>query len=142
VRKASKRTQKLLKVSPNNARLQFDLAGLYEGAGDLAKAQEHFVKARRPGSKHVEADAVADSDQARRSEGVVPALNNAAEPVDSAQERRSAANVLQAIGVAYKLMASRPDALKQYRSRWRSSGRSGSGVAWPSACRKSPRYRR
>ncbi len=82
--------EKLLTVSPNNARIRFDLARLYEQTGDLAKAQEHFAQAvtldpkysrrvdrRRP-----------DRDQARRPEGGAAAAEQRDEPVDSVRQRR------------------------------------------------------
>ena len=53
-KKAIEAYENLLKVSPNNARIQFDLASLYERAGDLVKAQEHFTKAVALDPKYVE----------------------------------------------------------------------------------------
>ena len=109
--------QKLLKVSPNNARLQFDLAGLYEGTGDLARAQEHFAKAVALDPKHVEGLTAVGRVAIKRGDpkASLQPLNNALSLSIQLKNDEARANVLQAIGVAYKRMGQPAEALKQYQ---------------------------
>jgi len=109
--------EKLLKVSPNNARLHFDLAGLYEGTGDLAKAQEHFAKAVALDPKHVEGLTAVGRIAIKRGDpkASLQPLNNALSLSIQLKNDEARANVLQAIGVAYKRMGQPADALKQYQ---------------------------
>jgi eukaryotic-like serine/threonine-protein kinase len=109
--------ENLLKVSPNNARLQFDLAGLYEQTGDLAKAQERFAKAVALDPKHVEGLTAVGRIAIKRGDpkASFQPLNNALSLSIQLKNEEARANVLQAIGVAYKLMGQPGDALKQYQ---------------------------
>jgi len=109
--------EKLLNVSPNNARIQFELAGLYESTGDLARAQEHFAKAVALDPKHVEGLTAVGRIAIKRGDpkSSFQPLNNALSLSIQLKNDEARANVLQAIGVAYKLMGQPADALKQYQ---------------------------
>jgi len=109
--------EKLLKVSPNNARIQFELAGLYETTGDLARAQEHFARAVALDPKHVEGLTAVGRIAIRRGDpkASFQPLNNALSLSIQLKNDEARANVLQAIGVAYKRMGQPSDALKQYQ---------------------------
>ncbi len=109
--------EKLLKVSPNNAQLHYDLASLYERTGDLAKAQEHFAKAIALDPKHVEGLTAVGRIAIKRGDpkaSLLP-LNNALSLSIELKKDEARANVLQAIGIAYKRMGQPADALKQYQ---------------------------
>ncbi len=115
--KAVESYENLLKVSPNNARIQFDLARLYERTGDLAKAQERFGKAVALDSKYVDALTAVGRIAIKRGDpkASLQPLNNALSLAIQLGNDEARANVLQAIGIAYKLMGQPADALKQYQ---------------------------
>jgi len=109
--------EKLVAVSPNNARIQFDLASLYERTGDLARAQEHFTKAVALDPKHVAGLTAVGRVAIKRGDpkAALQPLNNALSLAIQLSNDGSRANVLQAIGVAYKRMGQPTEALKQYQ---------------------------
>jgi eukaryotic-like serine/threonine-protein kinase len=109
--------EKLLTVSPNNAKIQFDLGGLYEGASDLVRAQEHFAKAVALDPKYVEGLIALGRIALKRGDpkASLQPLNNALSLSIQLRNDEARANVLHAIGVAYKFMGQPADALKQYQ---------------------------
>jgi eukaryotic-like serine/threonine-protein kinase len=109
--------ERLLKVSPNNARVQFDVAELYERTGDLAKAQEHFSKAVALDPKYVDGLTAVGRIAIKRgdSKASLQPLNNALSLSIQLGNNAARANVLHAIGVAYTMMGQPVEALKQYQ---------------------------
>jgi tetratricopeptide (TPR) repeat protein/tRNA A-37 threonylcarbamoyl transferase component Bud32 len=109
--------EKLIAVSPNNARIHFDLAGLYERTGELAKAQEHFTKAVALDPKFVEGLTALGRNAIRRGDpkASLQPLNNALSLSIQLGNDAARANVLHAIGVAYSRMGQPAEALKQYQ---------------------------
>jgi tetratricopeptide (TPR) repeat protein/tRNA A-37 threonylcarbamoyl transferase component Bud32 len=109
--------EKLLTVSPSNARIQFDLGRLYEQTGDLAKAQERFAKAISLDPKHVEGLTAVGRIAIKRGDpkAALQPLNNALSLSIQLGNDAARANVLQAIGVAYKRLGQPVEALKQYQ---------------------------
>ncbi len=137
--------EKLLAVSPNNARIQFDLARLYERTGDLAKAQEHFAKAVALDPKYVDALTAVGRVAIKRGDpkASLQPLNNALSLAIQLKNDAARANVLQAIGIAYKLMGQPAEALKQYQESLAIKRQIGDRSAgWLSAWAKSRRSRR
>jgi serine/threonine protein kinase/tetratricopeptide (TPR) repeat protein len=110
--------RKLLEVSPNNARIQYDLASLYERAGDLAKAQEHFAEAVALDPKYVEGLTAVGRVAIKSGDpkASLQPLNNALSLSIQLQNDEARATVLQAIGIAYKVMGQPAEALKQYQA--------------------------
>ncbi len=106
--KAIETYEKLVAVSPNNARIQFELARLYEQTGDLAKAQGHFAKAVALDPKYVEGLTAVGRVAIKRGDpqGVAAAAEQRAQPGDSAQERRGAGE--RAAGDRHCLQADGP----------------------------------
>jgi serine/threonine protein kinase/Tfp pilus assembly protein PilF len=109
--------EKLLKVSPNNARIQFELARLYEQTGQLEKAQEQFAKAVELDPKHVDGLTAVGRVAIKRGDPQVSLqpLNNALSLSVQLNNEEARANVLQAIGVAYKRLGRPSDALNQFQ---------------------------
>ena len=109
--------EKLLKVSPNNAQLHFDVGSLYERTGDLAKAQDHFAKAVSLDPKYVVGLLAVGRVSIKRGDpkAALQPLNNALSLAIQLRNDEARANILQAIGVAYKRMGQPADALKQYQ---------------------------
>ena len=109
--------EKLQAVSPNNAAIRFDLAALYEQAGNLDKAAEHFGKAVQLDPKHVEGLTAVGRVAIKRGapRDALQPLNNALSLSIQLNNDEARANVLQAIGVAYKRLGRPNDALKQYQ---------------------------
>jgi len=109
--------EQLLKVSPNNARIHFDLARLYERTGNLAEAQDHVAKAVALDPKYVEALLANGRIAIKRGnpKSSFQPLNDALSLSIQLKNDQARANVLQAIGVAYKRMGQPAEALKQYQ---------------------------
>ncbi len=109
--------EKLLKVSPNNAQLHLDAGSLYERTGDLARAQDHFTRAVSLDPKSVVGLLAVGRVTIKRGDpkASLQPLNNALSLAIQLRNDEARANVLQAIGVAYKLMGQPADALKEYQ---------------------------
>ncbi len=115
--KAIETYEKLIAVSPNNARIQFDLASLYERGRDLTKAQAHFTKAVALDPKYVEGLIALGRNAIRRGDpkAALQPLNNALSLSIQLGNEAARANVLHAIGVAYTRMGQPAEALRQYQ---------------------------
>jgi eukaryotic-like serine/threonine-protein kinase len=108
--------EKLLQISPNNAQIQFEVARLYEQSGGLEKAAGHFAKAAELDPKHVESLTAVGRLAIKRGDpqASLQPLRNALTLADQLNNDEARATVLQAIGVAYKVLGRPNDALKQY----------------------------
>jgi eukaryotic-like serine/threonine-protein kinase len=115
--KAIETYEKLLKASPNNAGIRFELARLYERTGDLTKAGEHFAKAVELDPKHIDGLTAIGRVAIKRGDprASLQPLNNALSLSIQLNNDEARANVLQAIGIAYKRLGRPSDALKQYQ---------------------------
>ena len=109
--------EKLLAGSPDNAQVHFELGGLYERTGELVKAQQHYARAVALDSKHVEGLTAAGRVAIKRGDpqASLEPLNNALSLAVRFKNDEARANVLQAIGIAYKRMGQLTEALKQYQ---------------------------
>jgi tetratricopeptide (TPR) repeat protein len=107
----------LLSVAPNNVRVHFELAGLYEQSGALDKAQEHYLKAVELDAKHIAGWTAVGRVHIRRGEPAasLQPLNTALSLSIELENNAAKATALQAMGVAYKRMGRPAEALKHYR---------------------------
>ena len=117
VEKAIETYDQLLRVAPNNARIHFELAGLYEQTGSLEKAQQHYTRAVDLDPNHVEGLTAVGRVHIRRGdpESSLRPLNNALNLAVQLDNDEARATALQAIGIAYKRMGRPDDALKRYQ---------------------------
>ncbi|CAN5645476.1 hypothetical protein BH23ACI1_BH23ACI1_29110 [soil metagenome] len=109
--------EQLVKLAPNNAQVEFDLAALYEQTGALDDAQAHFVRVVELDPKHIEGLTAVGRVHIRRGEpqASLAPLNAAlglAVELDNDEARSTA---LHAIGIAYKRMGRPEDALSRYQ---------------------------
>ena len=114
--KAIETYEKLLQVSPNNVAIEFQLASLYEQTGDLQKAQDLYQKIAQLDAKYVEGLIALGRVAIKRGDpqASLQPLNNALSLAISLNNDVARANVLQAIGIAYKRLGRPKEALKQY----------------------------
>jgi tetratricopeptide (TPR) repeat protein len=117
VDKAIEANENLAKASPNSASTQYDLGVLYEQVGRLEEARQHFVKVVELDPKFVEGLlwlGRVDIRQGRFQESLQP-LNDALTLAIQLNRDESRANVLQAIGIAYKNLNRLDEALPRYQ---------------------------
>jgi tetratricopeptide (TPR) repeat protein/tRNA A-37 threonylcarbamoyl transferase component Bud32 len=107
----------LLKVAPNNARVHFELAALYEQTGGLDKAQEHYARAVELDPKHIAGLTAVGRVHIKRGnpQASLQPLNSALSLAIELDNNDARATALQAMGVAYKRMGRPADALKHYQ---------------------------
>jgi serine/threonine protein kinase/tetratricopeptide (TPR) repeat protein len=115
--KAIESYENLAKGSPDDPDTQFTLAGLYESANDFDKAKLHYAKVLEEDPKSV--DALLASGRVEIKSGnpqngldfLSRALSLAVQ-LDNQEEK---AAILQAIGVAYRLLNKPQEALRNYQ---------------------------
>jgi tetratricopeptide (TPR) repeat protein len=109
--------EKLLKISPGNARIHFELGSLYEQTGALDKAQEQFTKAVDLDPNYVDGLTAVGRVNIRRGDpqASLSPLNKALTLAVQLDNDEARATVLQATGIAYKRMGRPAEALKQYQ---------------------------
>ena len=109
--------EQLLALVPNNARIQYELAELYEQAGVLDKAQEHYSRAVELDPKHVAGLTAVGRVQIRRGDpqASLQPLNSALSLAIELDNNEGRATALHAIGIAYKRLGRPTDALKHYQ---------------------------
>jgi len=114
--KAIETYEQLLKVSPNNPRIQYELAGLYEQSGQLDKAQEHYQRVVQLDPKYVDGLTAVGRIAILRGDpqASLDPLTNALSLAIQLNNDVARSNVLQAIGIAYKRLGRPRDALKNY----------------------------
>jgi eukaryotic-like serine/threonine-protein kinase len=115
--KAIETYEQLVKVSPNNPRIQYELAGLYEQAGQLDKAQEHYQRVVQLDPKYVDGLTAVGRVAILRGDpqASLDPLTNALSLSIQLNNDVARGNVLQAMGVAYKRLGRPNDALKNYQ---------------------------
>ncbi len=108
--------ENLAKASPNDAALQFELGGLYEASGALEQAQNHFANVVTLDPKYVEGLLALGRVEIKRSnaQASLEPLSSALGIATRLQNDEARANILQAMGVAYKRLDRPDEALKNY----------------------------
>jgi eukaryotic-like serine/threonine-protein kinase len=116
-KKAIESYENLVKASPNSAMIQFDLGGLYEQSGALDKAQERYEKVVELDAKFAEGLLALGRVKIRRGnpQGSLDHLQPALTLAIQLNHDEARANILQAIGIAYKLLNRPDEALKNYQ---------------------------
>ncbi len=109
--------ENLVKVAPNNATIQFDLGSLYEQTGDLDKARAHFAKVVDLDPKYVEGLLALGRVDIKRGQpqDALGSLNAALTLAIQFNHDEARANILQAVGVAYKRLDRLDEALRNYQ---------------------------
>jgi eukaryotic-like serine/threonine-protein kinase len=108
----------LVKASPNDAMLQFELGGLYEQNLDLAKAQPYYEKVVALDPKFVEGLLGLGRVKIRSGDyqGSLEHLNAAKTIAITLKRDEAHANILHAIGVAYRRLDRLDEALRNYEA--------------------------
>jgi eukaryotic-like serine/threonine-protein kinase len=109
--------ERLLQARPADTQLRYELARLYERKGQLDRAQAELAKVLAAEPKHVDAlywagrVAIGRRDYQASLEPLTTALNLSVQ-LDNNEAK---ANLLQALGIAYKRLNKLDDALRQYQ---------------------------
>ena len=121
--KAIEAYENLVKASPNSAMVQFDLGGLYEQSGELEQAQQQFAKVVELDPKFVEGLLALGRVEIKRGDpqASLEPLNSALTLAIQLNHDEARANMLQAIGIAYKQLGRPTRRSRTTRSRSRSS---------------------
>ncbi len=109
--------ENLVKASPNSATVLFDLGGLYEQKGELDKARSDFARVVALDPKFVEgllALGRVDIKRGHAQDALTP-LNGALTLAIQLKHDEARANILQAVGIAYKQMDRPDEAIRNYR---------------------------
>ena len=114
--KAIESYENLAKASPNSATVQFDLGTLYEKNGAFDQARERFAKVVALDPKFVDGLRALGRVEIRRGnpQGSLDHLNTALTLAIQLENDEARADVLQAIGVAYKRLNRLDEALRRY----------------------------
>jgi serine/threonine protein kinase/tetratricopeptide (TPR) repeat protein len=109
--------ENLVKASPNDATLQFDLGALYEQSLSFEQARQHFVKVVELDPKFANGLLALGRVEIKSGnpQGSLDHLNGALTLAIQLDNDALFANCLQAIGVAYKLLNRLDEALRRYR---------------------------
>ena len=115
--KAIEAYENLVKASPADAMVQFDLGGLYEQSGALDQAREHFAKVVELDPKFVEGLLALGRVEIRRGnpQPSLEHLDRALSLAIQLDKDETRGNVLQAIGIAYMRLNRPGEALKRYQ---------------------------
>jgi serine/threonine protein kinase/tetratricopeptide (TPR) repeat protein len=106
----------LLKAAPDDAQVQFDLAKLYEDTGALDAARDLYVKVVERDANYMEALLALGRVEIRRRnpQGSLDYLNRALSLAIQVDSQEPKANILNAIGIAYKRLNKPEEALRYY----------------------------
>lgn len=109
--------ENLAKASPEDPDIQFALAQTYESASDFDKAREHYAKVLEQDPKYVDALLASGRVEikAGKPEVGLNYLNRAYDLSVQLDNQEAKAAILQAKGVAYRLMDRPQDALRNYQ---------------------------
>jgi tetratricopeptide (TPR) repeat protein len=116
-KKAIAAYENLAKVSPNDSSILFDLGTLYESVGSLDQARDMFAGALKHDPKSVDAQLANGRILIRlgRAQESLDYLNRALSLAIQLDYEATSANVLQALGIAYKDLDKPTEALRYYR---------------------------
>ena len=114
--KAIESYENLVKASPNSLVVQFDLGDLYEQTGQFDKAREQYATVVRLDPKFVEGLRALGRIEIRRAnpQDALEPLNKALSLAVEINNEEARANVLQAIGIAYKQLNRPEEAIRRY----------------------------
>jgi len=109
--------EKLAKASPNSAVVQYDLGGLYEQSGDYDKARDRYAEGVRLDPKFLEGLRAMGRAEIQRGnpQASLEPLNKALGLAIELNNEEARANVLQAIGIAYKNLNRPEEAIRRYQ---------------------------
>jgi serine/threonine protein kinase/tetratricopeptide (TPR) repeat protein len=109
--------ESLAKVSPDDSEVNFELAALYEASGDFDKARAHYNKVLEHDPKYVAALLAAGRVEikAGNPQGSLDSLNQALSLAIQLEQDEEKADVLHAIGTAYKSLDKPSDAQRYYQ---------------------------
>ncbi len=115
--KAIEAYENLAKASPYDPDIQFALARTYEAASDFDKSREHYAKTLEQDPKYVDALLASGRVEikAGKPEAGLNYLNRAYDLSVQLDNQEAKAAILQAKGVAYRLMNKPEDALRNYQ---------------------------
>ena len=115
--KAISSYENLAKAAPEDPDIQFTLARAYEDASDYDKAKEHLRKVLEQDPKHVDALLASGRVEIKsgNAQNGLDFLNRALTLANLLNNREEQATILQATGVAYRVMNRPQDALKNYQ---------------------------
>jgi tetratricopeptide (TPR) repeat protein/tRNA A-37 threonylcarbamoyl transferase component Bud32 len=108
---------RLVQARPADAQLHFELARLYESKGAFDQARDEYAKVLETDAKYVDALLAAGRVEIQRGafQDSLGFLNRALTISVQLDKRQATANVLQALGIAYKNLGKLDDALRQYK---------------------------
>ncbi|HET7217423.1 MAG TPA: tetratricopeptide repeat protein [Vicinamibacterales bacterium] len=117
VDKAIESYQRLVQMRPADAQLHFELAKLHESKGAFDQARDEYAKVLETDAKYVDALLAAGRVEIQRGafQDSLGYLNKALTFSVQLDKRQATANVLQALGIAYKNLGKLDDALRQYK---------------------------
>jgi eukaryotic-like serine/threonine-protein kinase len=115
--KAIESYENLVKVSPEDSDVNFTLGRLYEDTGALDKARAEYAKVLARDPKYVNGLFAMGRVEIRRAnaQGALEYLNNALTFAIQLENEEQRADVLNAIGVAYKRLNKPDEALRYYQ---------------------------
>jgi tetratricopeptide (TPR) repeat protein/predicted Ser/Thr protein kinase/TolB-like protein len=115
--KAIEAYENLAKASPGDSDVQFTLGSLYEGTGEYQKAREHYEAVLKADPQSVEAlwKRGGVEIESGNPQGSLDYLNRGLSLAVELGNDEKKALILQAIGIAYKLMNKPEEALHNYQ---------------------------
>ena len=115
--KAIESYENLVKVAPEDPEVHFNLAALYEAVGSFDKARDHYLKVLARDPNYVEALFGVGQTEMRRGnpQGALDYLTRAQTLAVQSENDEARANVLNAIGTAYRMLSKPDEALRYYQ---------------------------
>src|SRR5262249_246085 len=115
--KAIESYENLAKVSPDDPDVHFNLASLYEAVGSLDQARDHYGRVLKDDPNYIDALFSYGRVEIKRgnAQGSLEYLNRAHNLAIQLENDEAKANVLNAIGVAYKRLRKPDEALQYYQ---------------------------
>ncbi len=115
--KAIESYENLAKVSPDDPDVHFNLGSLYEAIGSLDLARDHFGKVLKDDPNYVDALFSYGRVEIKRgnAQGSLEYLNRAHNLTIQLENEEAKANVLNAMGVAYRVLGKPEEALRHYQ---------------------------
>jgi serine/threonine protein kinase/tetratricopeptide (TPR) repeat protein len=115
--KAIEAYENLAKVAPDDSEVNYELAALYEAQGKFDQARSHYKKVLQRDPKYVAALLASGRVEikAGNPQGSLDSLNQALSLAIQLEHDEEKADVLHAIGVAYRQLDKPNDALRSYQ---------------------------